>query len=226
MNASGPPAAAALVAHRARPRRRRVHRRRLRDRRAAGARPAVGQPLGQPVRHLRRHERRRADRLAGRQRRHARADDADRQQPGRRRPFRDIDLRHAAAAELPRVRAARRSSCRCTRSAWPRALSAAICGRSRAVDLAIALADALPSGIYTGCGIEEYVRTVAVRPRAHRRLPPARERALPGGHRPRHLRADRARRRGLGRRPDLHAPCAPRPRCRWSTSPIESRAAS
>ena len=28
------------------------------------------------------------------------------------------------------------------------------------VDLAIALADALPSGIYTGSGIEEYVRTV------------------------------------------------------------------
>jgi hypothetical protein len=33
-------------------------------------------------------------------------------------------------------------------------------GSFSTVDLAIALADALPSGIYTGAGIEEYVRTV------------------------------------------------------------------
>jgi NTE family protein len=33
-------------------------------------------------------------------------------------------------------------------------------GSFSAVDLAIALADALPSGIYTGTGVEEYVRTV------------------------------------------------------------------
>ncbi len=42
-----------------------------------------------------------------------------------------------------------------------------------------------------------------LRPRPGQRLPPARERALPHRHRPRHLRAHRAGRRGLGRRPDL-----------------------
>ena len=76
-------------------------------------------------------------------------------------------------------------------------------GRSRTVDLAIALAEALPSGLYTGSGIEGYVRTVLADPGPHRRLPAARDRAVPGRDRPRHLRAHRARRRGLGRRPDL-----------------------
>ena len=64
--------------------------------------------------------------------------------------------------------------------------------------------------------------TVLSRPRPHRRLPDARQRALPRRDRPRHLRAHRLRRRGLGRRPDLRRPCAPRPRCRWSTSPSRS----
>src|ERR1044072_5361029 len=32
-------------------------------------------------------------------------------------------------------------------------------GSFSSVDLAIAIADALPSGLYTGCGIEDYVRT-------------------------------------------------------------------
>ena len=39
-------------------------------------------------------------------------------------------------------------------------------------------------------------------------------RALPRRDRSRHLRADRARRRGLGRHPDLAPPSAPRPPCR------------
>ena len=43
----------------------------------------------------------------------------------------------------------------------------------------------------------------ALRPRPHRRLPPARVRALPRRHRPRHLRAHHLRRRGLGRRAHL-----------------------
>jgi predicted acylesterase/phospholipase RssA len=77
-------------------------------------------------------------------------------------------------------------------------------GSFSTVDLAIAIADALPSGLYTGSGIEDYVRTVLSDPDRTGRLPPAPERALPGRHRPRHVRADRARRRGLGRRADLH----------------------
>ena len=77
---------------------------------------------------------------------------------------------HAAAPELPRVHrqgrpaAAAPAGRRCARSA-------AACGRSRTVDLAIALADALPSGLYSGSGVEEYVRTVLVGPGPHRRLP-------------------------------------------------------
>ena len=57
--------------------------------------------------------------VAGRQRRHARADDA-----GRQRPDADAVPRHqprdAPAAELPRVRAARASSCRCSSPALAR----------------------------------------------------------------------------------------------------------
>ncbi|CAA9494052.1 MAG: hypothetical protein AVDCRST_MAG85-1378, partial [uncultured Solirubrobacteraceae bacterium] len=48
----------------------------------------------------------------------------------------------------------------------------------------------------------------AQRSRPHRRLPRAREPALPRRDRPRHVRADRLRHRGLGRRADLHRrPC-------------------
>ena len=82
---------------RARARRRRLHRRRLRDRRAARARPAVGQPHGQPVRRLRRHQRRLVRRRAGRQRHHARGDDARRQPAGADAVPRHR-RRHAAAA--------------------------------------------------------------------------------------------------------------------------------
>ncbi len=44
-----------------------------------------------------------------------------------------------------------------------------------------------------------------VRSRPNRRLPSAAERAVSRRHRPRHLRANRVRRRGLGRRADLHS---------------------
>ena len=47
------------------------------------------------------------------------------------------------------------------------------------------------------------MRTVLDGPRPHGRLPAAGQRALPRGDRPRHVRAARARRRGLGRHPDL-----------------------
>ena len=76
-------------------------------------------------------------------------------------------------------------------------------GAFSTVDLAVALADALPSGLYSGSGVEEYVRTVLSSRGPHGRLPEAGPRALPRGHRPGHLRAHRARRRGLGRRADL-----------------------
>ena len=88
-------------------------------------------------------------------------------------PFRDINLdmllrpnyrefaaKGAPAAAAPARRRARRS--------------AAASARSRTVDLAIALADALPSGLYTGLGDRGLRAHGALRPRPHRRLPPAR----------------------------------------------------
>ena len=53
-----------------------------------------------------------------------------------------------------------------------------------------------------------------VRPGPHRRLPAAAERAVPGRHRSRHVRADRVRRRGLGRRADLDGGQRRRALCR------------
>ena len=49
----------------------------------------------------------------------------------------------------------------------------------------------------------ELRRGGALGPRPHQRLPPARRRAVPDRHRPRHHRADRAGRGRVGRRPDL-----------------------
>ena len=140
-------------------------------------------------------------------------------------PFRDINLGHAAAPELPRVRRQGRSGCRCTCSA-SRAASVAACGSFSTVDLAIALADALPSGLYSGSGLEEYVRSVLDRPGPHRRLPPARA-ASSTSRRPTSTRASAscsAPRAGTTCR--SRSPCAPRPRCRWSTSRSWSRTAS
>ena len=71
------------------------------------------------------------------------------------------------------------------------------------IDLAVGLAEALPSGMYDGAADPGVPRDRARRPRPLQRLPPARERALPDRHRPRHLRADRARRPRVGRRADL-----------------------
>ena len=71
------------------------------------------------------------------------------------------------------------------------------------IDVAVGLAEALPSGLYDGRGVAGVPREGAQRPRPRQRLPAARERALPDRHRPRHLRADRAGRAGLGRRADL-----------------------
>ena len=197
-----PRGAPAAVEDRAGAGRRRLHGRRLRDRRAARARPAVGQPLGQPVRRLRRHERRRAGRRAGRQRRHARADDAGGQQPGadavpRHQPGHAAAARTTAsscsrAIQLPlhllgvarvaRRAASARSAPSTSRSRWPRRC---------------------PPASTPAPGVEEYVRTVLADPDRTDDFRLLEHRALPGGDRPRHVRADRARRRGLGRRPDL-----------------------
>ena len=77
-----------------------------------------------------------------------------------------------------------------------------------------ALAEALPSGLYSGQGIERYVRTILSDPDRTDDFRLLAERAVPRGHRPGHLRADRVRRRGLGRRADLDRGAALRARCR------------
>ena len=89
--------------------------------------------------------------VAGRQRRHARADDARRQRP-------DAD---AASATQPATCCCGRTTREFATQGAPAAAararrrarrSAASCGSLSAVDLVLALADALPSGIYTGAG--------------------------------------------------------------------------
>ena len=193
-------------------RRRRLHRRRLRDRRAARARPAVGQPDGQRVRRLRRDERRVVRRRRGGQRRHARGDDAG-HRPAGPDPVSRRPRQLAAEAQLPRVPDQGR---RCSRCGWPSccASSSATWARSRRSTSSLGLAEALPSGLYSGEGIERYVRTDPVRSRPHRRLPAARPRALPRRHRPRHLRADRARQPRAGTTSRSRGRSAPRARCR------------
>ena len=93
------------------------------------------------------------------------------------------------------------------------------------VDLAIAIADALPSGLYTGSGIEEYVRrssptrtapTTSACSRTSSTWPPPTSTPASGS-----CSAPRA-----GTTSRSRPPCAPRRRCRWSTSPRWSRTAS
>ena len=78
-------------------------------------------------------------------------------------------------------------------------------GSVSVVDLAIALADALPSGLYTGSRRSRTTSAPCSRtPTAPTTSACSRSELYLAGDRPRHLRADRARRRGLGRRADLH----------------------
>ena len=140
-------------------------------------------------------------------------------------PFRDVDLGTLLRLNFARVR--RQGAALPFRAAGlARTLAGAVGRRSRPSTSCIGLAEGLPSGLYSGAGIEHYVRTVARRPGPHRRLPPARERALPRRDRPRHLRAHRVRRARAGTTCRSPRPCAPRPRCRWSTSRSRSRTAS
>ena len=77
-------------------------------------------------------------------------------------------------------------------------------GQVSAMDLVLGLAEGLPSGALLGHGHRALHAHGALRPRPHGRLPQPRARAVPDRDRPGHVRADRLRRRGLGRRPDLH----------------------
>ncbi|CAA9495996.1 MAG: FIG00501464: hypothetical protein, partial [uncultured Solirubrobacteraceae bacterium] len=194
-------AAPGTLAHGTRARRRRLHRRRLRDRGTASARPALGQQDRQRVRRLRRNELRLVRRRARRQRRHARGDDARRQPAGT-----DAVPRHrpgpAPAPELRRVRHQGRSA------AAARGVPGARAGRPRG--------PAVGDGPRHRAGRGPPERHVqrqgdralhaqgALRSRPLRRLPDARQGALPPGDRLGHLRADRPRQPGLGRRSHLH----------------------
>ena len=71
------------------------------------------------------------------------------------------------------------------------------------IDLAVGVARALPSGLYDGRGIERYLESVLSDPDRVNDFRMLDNELLPDHHGPRHLRADRAGRPGLGRRPDL-----------------------
>ena len=185
---------------------------RLRDRRAAGAGSALGQPHRQPVRRLRRHQRRLVRRRRGGQRRHARGDDAGHRPagadavPGRAR-------RLAAEAQLPRVpdpgravaAAARRSCCGCWR---------AISARSRRSTSCSGSPRRCPPVCTRARGSSATCAGSSSDPGPHRRLPAAERRAVPGRHRPRHAASGScsAPRAGTTFRSPRRS--APRARCR------------
>ena len=218
-----PPSGSSPVAVGARAGRRRLHRRGLRDRSVAGAGSALGEPDRQPVRRVRGHERRVIRRLCGRERRDTRGDDAG-DRPAGAEPVPRCADQLVAEAQLLGVRHQRAAAAGAGRASGAdpdSGLRSDICRR---------LGDRPGGGAAVGAVLERGHRAVRpddpVRPRPHRRLPAADERAVPGGHRPRHLRADRVRRRGLGRRSDLDRGQRLDARCRWSTSRSRSRTAS
>ena len=126
--------------------------------------------------------------------------------------------RHAAAPQPARVRAQGRCGCRCRAVGLARHARRPARRRSRLMDVVLGPRRGAAVGPLLGRGHRALPARGALRPRPHRRLPPARVRALPDRHRPRHLRAGRVRRRGLGRRADLHRRARVDARCRWSTS--------
>ena len=78
-------------------------------------------------------------------------------------------------------------------------------GQISAVDIAVGLAEVLPSGLYSGEGDRAATcARILSDPDRTDDFRLLQQRAVPGRHRPRHVRADRVRRRGLGRRADLH----------------------
>ena len=142
--------------------------------------------------------------VAGGQRRHARADDADRSTTRCRTRFRRLDremllrpnYREFAikALKLP-LHAARRRARRSARIARLALAPSTSCSRSptrcRPGSTPARASRTTCASVLSDEGRTDDFRLLAAR-------------ALPGRDRPRHLRADRARRRGLGRRPDLH----------------------
>ena len=131
---------------------------------------------------------------------HPRRDDAGAQQAGPLRA-RGPRPRQGAQAQLPRLPRRRRRCCPCARwsccARWPGSAS------SRRSTSASGWPRRCRPASTPGRGIADYVERRARRRRPRQRLPPARPRALPDRDRPRHLRADRLRRGGLGRRADL-----------------------
>ena len=109
--------------------------------------------------------------------------------------------RHAAAAQLPRLPAQvdhlpAPGGRRGPRAAQPPR-------RALGVDLATGLAAGCRPASTRGRGIERYVAEVLSDPDRRNDFRHARLRALPDGHRPRHDRAGRPRRGGVGGRADL-----------------------
>ena len=196
---SGAPEAS-FVENRARARRGRIYWRRLPDRCPAGARSPVIEPVGQPVRCLRGNQRGVVDRGADGQRRHAGADDAHGQRSGAVRTA-AARARDAAAPEQGGVRAegAQAAAARRQRAAQRRGQPRLAVGGRRGAGAGRRAA----VGHLHRRGRRGVRAQGAVRGRPDRRLPSADPRAVPGGDRPGHVRADRARRRGLGRHPDL-----------------------
>ena len=116
--------------------------------------------------------------------------------------FKDIDIGDLLRAEPARVRAQGRADAVARGRRWRASCSRQPGGVSM-MDVLLGLADDLPSGLYTGAGIERYLHQVLSEPGPHRRLRRAAMRALPDRHRPRHLRARGVRRRRLRGRADL-----------------------
>ena len=80
-----------------------------------------------------------------------------------------------------------------------------------------------PRALYTGAGIERYLRSVLTEPGRSDDFSRAAARAVPDRHRPRHLRADRVRRGRAATTCRSPRPCARRGRCRWSTRRCRSK---
>ena len=109
--------------------------------------------------------------------------------------------RQGAEAQLPRLPAEGGGAAAAQRSSWLRAL--ARIGEFSAIDLGVGLAEALPTGLYSGAGIADYVEEVlAEGGRANDFRLLDRELYLTATDLDTY-RAHRLRREGLGRRADL-----------------------
>ena len=131
---------------------------------------------------------------------HPRRNDAGAQQAGPVRA-RGPRPRQGAEAQLPGLPAEGRGAAPARRRAGARRCSGS--ARSRRSTSASRSPRPCRPASTPAAGVGDYVEEVLGRRRPHQRLPPARPRALHHRDRPRHRRADRLRREGLGRRADL-----------------------